>query len=259
MCTWSAFKYLGVYTKQIRWCSLLPWPWWKTSLKIFQRPTSQFTAWRSEGFCLSNAAVGLLYFSRCSSPQFVTLWACTPALVITWRTWQVCKWNCSFFPFKSLQLHHCHSLPGGEKTKDRKPIPLSLYPLSLLWTHRAQIRLFRFTSHSQITTEFVLSFCQFRCFFSFVRFLKKELKGNLRYSQSKLGLIEAQPFTFHNFPCSVSAITCEEPALLCTPGQRNSVTTRFHPTIPPTAPALGPWIHFKGSEFVPRSWLFPPL
>lgn len=68
------------------------------------------------------------------------LWAYSPTLVIYLRACQLCKWNRSFFPFKSLQLHCCHTLPGnvwrGKKNKQRTesryhslctPFPSSTY------------------------------------------------------------------------------------------------------------------------------------
>lgn len=80
------------------------------------------------------------------------LWAYSPTLVIYLRACQVCKWNRSFFPFKSLQLHCCHTLPGnvwrGKKTpnnKGQKADTTLFVPLFRpLHTHRGQIRLFRF-------------------------------------------------------------------------------------------------------------------
>lgn len=88
------------------------------------------------------------------------LWAYTLTLVIYLRACQVFKWNHSFLPFKSLQLHCCHSLPGSVwrgKNKGQKAdttLFISLFPP--LHTHRAQSRLFRFwlpfPSHNWICT-----------------------------------------------------------------------------------------------------------
>lgn len=95
------------------------------------------------------------------------LWASNLTLVIYLRACQVCKWNHSFFPFKTLQLHCCHSLPGNVwrgKNKGHKAdttLFISLFPP--LHKRRVQIGLFRFwlplPSHNWVCTFIPL--CKF--------------------------------------------------------------------------------------------------
>jgi len=137
-------------------------------------------------------------------------------------------------------------MSGGEKTKDRKQIPHSLYPFSLLYT-RIELKsdYSGFGCHSQVITQFVLPFhyvsFKFGCFFLY-EILKKVLKGNLRCSQSKLGLTEAQASTLSQV-CEVfvpSLVKIQLSALYARTDRRRVLPTAFIPT---SLPLLQRWDH----------------